>query len=364
MNQDVSLTGFLESTGIESHLRVQEDLGDGFVRLRSEEAERRQAAHDIRSSEDIVIEMLRNARDAQARSIFLATSKEGGNRTFTMIDDGQGIPSHLHDLIFEPRVTSKLDSVHMDKWGVHGRGMALFSVKQNALESSVVASAPGLGASLFVRTDTAQLQERADQSTFPRLVQNESGSVSFKGPRNILRTSCEFALEHRKSLSVYVGSAAEIACTLYGFGVATVSPKERAFTRDVNSLPICKRLAYAGDAAEFASIADSIGLEISTRTAYRIMDGSVKPLTSLVERLSDDGVVGLMPHKPARNKQRKARSSQPLVTKEGLAEFSEAVQRAFLEVADAYYLDSDVGMTVKIDGDTLRVSIPLVSSDQ
>ena len=41
-------------------------------RLRSAEAERRQAAHDIRSTEDIVIEMLRNAAMRTPRASFLA----------------------------------------------------------------------------------------------------------------------------------------------------------------------------------------------------------------------------------------------------------------------------------------------------
>ena len=64
---------------VSRRLRVEDDLGDGFVRLRSAEAERRQAAHDIRSTEDIVIEALRNARDAQARTILMARIARGGS---------------------------------------------------------------------------------------------------------------------------------------------------------------------------------------------------------------------------------------------------------------------------------------------
>ena len=45
------------------------------------EAERRQAKHDIQHVEDIVIEMLRNARDAGADKVYLATTKEDGVRT-------------------------------------------------------------------------------------------------------------------------------------------------------------------------------------------------------------------------------------------------------------------------------------------
>ena len=67
-----TLSDFIDDVCGESRLRVEDDLGDGFVRLRSSEAERRQAAQDIRSSEDVVIELLRNARDAGASRIYLA----------------------------------------------------------------------------------------------------------------------------------------------------------------------------------------------------------------------------------------------------------------------------------------------------
>ena len=64
-----TLSDFIDDVCGESRLRDEDDLGDGFVRLRSSEAERRQAAQDIRSSEDVVIELLRNARDAGASRI-------------------------------------------------------------------------------------------------------------------------------------------------------------------------------------------------------------------------------------------------------------------------------------------------------
>ena len=162
-----TLSDFIDDVCGESRLRVEDDLGDGFVRLRSSEAERRQAAQDIRSSEDVVIELLRNARDAGASRIFLATQKTGNERLLTVLDDGQGIPAAQHERIFEPRVTSKLDSAHMDKWGMHGRGMALYSISVNAEEARVLQSEPGLGTSLTVATDTESLAEKADQSTFP-----------------------------------------------------------------------------------------------------------------------------------------------------------------------------------------------------
>ena len=86
------LIDFVESVSGDAHLAVEERLGDGFVRLQTAEAERRQAKPDIRCVEDVVIEMLRNARDAHATSIFLATSREGRMKTLAFLDDGDGIP--------------------------------------------------------------------------------------------------------------------------------------------------------------------------------------------------------------------------------------------------------------------------------
>ena len=130
MGQDSDpLIDFVSEVSGDEYLKVEEDLGDGFVRLRVSEAERRQAQHDIQGFEDVVVELLRNSRDAHAKRVFIATTREGDRRTLVVVDDGAGVPPHLQDRIFEPRVTSKLDSMTTDRWGVHGRGMALFSVR-------------------------------------------------------------------------------------------------------------------------------------------------------------------------------------------------------------------------------------------
>ena len=152
------LAAFVERVTSKSLFRVESDLGHGFVRLKVSEAERRQAKQDIRCVEDAVIEMLRNACDAHARSIFLATSKSGSLRRIVMIDDGDGLPADMHDAIFEPRVTSKLDSFGSDNWGVHGRGMALYSIKENAEEARVAASMEQGGTAFSVVFDTASVR--------------------------------------------------------------------------------------------------------------------------------------------------------------------------------------------------------------
>ncbi|WP_102378087.1 ATP-binding protein [Raoultibacter timonensis] len=356
-----SLTSFIEEVCGDSHLRVEDDLGDGFVRLRSAEAERRQAKHDIRSTEDIVIEMLRNARDAGARSIFVALSREGSVRKICMIDDGAGVPEAMRGAIFEPRVTSKLDTMHVDKWGVHGRGMALFSIAENAESAYVVASAAGMGASLAVETDLGRLPEKTDQSSSPVFSYSETGELQVRGPRNINRITAEFAFEHRDAVSVYSGSPTDIAATLYEYANATVSANTRAFTADPEELPVVKRLCLAVDPAGFVELARGIGLEMSERSARRIMDGSIRGLESVAETIAFEQ------RGPSAKKNRSASSKALSVDPRGLkieqsdmAAFSEKLQRAFSDLAEQYYLEPGVQPEVRVARDGIHVNFPLL----
>lgn len=364
---NADLTSFIDQTKSASHLRVEEELGDGFVRLRTEEAERRQAKHDIRTCEDAAIELLRNSRDAHARMIFFSSSKEGERRRFTILDDGDGIPEAMHERIFDPRVTSKLDSMHMDKWGVHGRGMALYSIRENANEAQVKLSAPNLGTSIQTTFDTHAVSEKADQSTFPTFTLNEGNRVTIRGPKNILRTTAEFALEHRNSLSVFIGSPAEIASALYHYGIAVVSPALRAFNRDQSEASVVKRLAFAADPEEFAQIANQLGLEMSERTARRIMDGQIEPALPLLERISIERIQsGDTPaskgSRPAKKKTASDMRGLQLDSQDK-SDFQNEVKAAFAEIAEKYYLEAEVTPIVTVSKDAIRISIPVIKQN-
>ncbi len=356
---DESLSAFVESVCGDSHLRVEDDLGGGFVRLKISEAERRQAAHDIRSTEDIVIEMLRNARDAHARSIFLATGREGDVRRLTVLDDGDGVPPSMHERVFEPRVTSKLDTAHIDKWGVHGRGMALYSISANASQACIVASDAGMGSSFLVQTDLRRLGEKADQSTFPTCERTEAGTVAIKGPRNILRTSCEFALEHRRDCTVYLGSATDIAATLRDFGNTTLSRAARTFCSDHLLLPVCKRLCTAADPGQFAQIAASLGLDISERSARRIMDDSIAPVSPLLDRLRIGETPSKTPRHPHRAQGRSSDARSLKVDRADLDSFADSVADAYRSLARDYFLEPDVKPDISVDKNQIRITIPV-----
>lgn len=358
---DKDLETFVSEVSGTSRLRVEEDFGGGFVRLQTSEAERRQALQDIRTSEDVVLELLRNAVDAHASQIFLATGNDGATRRIVVIDNGDGIPQNMQTLVFEPRVTSKLDTSHPDRWGYHGRGMALFSIKQNCREARVAKSNVDKGTAMEVIVDRSTLPEKKDQSTFPTFSMNDEGTVAVRGPKNILRTSCEFAIEEHGRANVTVGSIVEVAAALYAYGKATLSAVDRAFCSDVDDLPLCKQLACAEDPAAFASLAGTLGLELSERTARRILDGIIEPAEPLLNRITIAGAkpsskdAGMRPALRNRVDQRglKLGSSD-------IAELKRAASQAFDDIASRYYLEPSVEPTVRVTADRITISIPVV----
>ena len=359
-----SLQQFIEKVTGESHLRVEQDFGDGFVRLRSEEAERRQAKHDVRKSEDIVIEMLRNSRDAQAKRIYVASWKEGEVRNITILDDGCGVPASMLSRIFEARVTSKLDTMRMDLWGVHGRGMALFAIKTNADRAEVMCSKLHGGTSIHVEASTTKLGEKRDQSTFPVFSKDDTGTVTVRGPKNINRTVLEFAYIERRDCDVFYGSPAEIACALWLHAKDSLTQSEMVFSHDPDEFDVCDRIALAATPEEFSRIAETLGLPLSARTARRIMNGEISPAIDAFKKISSPinkkaGKGGT--HNEAFTLEHLCKKDTATIrmSEEDRSRFCTSVKKAFNELARAYYLESDVEVETKICKGKLTIRIPI-----
>lgn len=353
------LSSFVSRMGGDRALRVEESLGQGFVRLRVAEAERRQAADDIRCSEDIVIEMLRNARDAGARHILVATAREGERRQLTVLDDGSGIPEGLWETVFDARVTSKLESVHGDRWGIHGRGMALYSIRENALEARVMQSVAGGGTAIRVVTDTSALPEKADQSGWPTLGRDDEGHpVIERGPHNIVRACCEFALEERRGCSLFLGSPAEVVASARASARSSLTGSELLFLDDLSELPLLERFRLASDARELMEVAASCGLDISERTAHRVLAGQVRPLRSVYARLTHAGSPrGARPVDLAGDR-RGLRLS-----KEDADEFCRMMERDFSYLAERYYLSLSATPRLRVSGARLSVFFEFEGED-
>jgi hypothetical protein len=359
MTDNDALIDFVSSVSGETYLKVEETFGDGFVRLRISEAERRQAKHDIRSVEDVVIELLRNSRDAHAQRLFIATSREGDLRTLTIIDDGVGIPEAMHDRVFEPRVTSKLETMVMDNWGVHGRGMALYSIKENVASCRVIASEPHRGTSIAVTIDTTVLPERADQSTWPAVEPDETGRRrAVRGPHNIARRAVEFTCEH-PGADVYLGSPAEILSTLCDLARGLLDNNELLFCDDASRLAVWQRPAACADAAELVSAASAIGLDVSERTAHRILAGEIPTLSSVAERCGDAPRIAVSPPEPSIYRDRRGLK----VHAADLAAFGRELEQAFDTLADKYYINLKGEPKIVVGRDEIRVRFRLDKED-
>ena len=355
------LAAFVADVTGKAPSRIEESFGDGFVRLDVSEAERRQAAHDIRWVEDAVLELLRNAREAGARNIYVASSRERALRQIVVVDDGIGIPPAMHERIFEARVTSKLDTMAMDAWGVHGRGMALYSISQNAEEARVAASATGLGSSIAVGFDTERLSERADQSTWPKAVDGEGdeGARALKGPHNIIRICVEFALEEDPGVEVYLGSPAEIVATLRERARQTADEASLLFARDLGALPLATRLLAASDARELEEQAHRLGIELSERTAHRILAGHIKPLRSVRAKVRHTGHGATTPPVDLGRDQRGLELSEA-----DARELAERLARAFESVAPRYFITLREAPQLRVGPNKVVATFTIASEEE
>lgn len=280
--QELEFLDFVKGFTSKNTINVEEDLGFGYVRLRVTEAERRQAQQDIRSVEDVAVELVRNSRDAGATRIFVASQKEKNRwRHITVLDQGSGIPQPVQARIFESRVTSKVEQVLRDSYGVHGRGMALFSIKHSVKDIELVDSEEGRGSIFRVLIDLENLSERKDQSTWPQLT-SDDGKPGATGPHNILRSLVEFTFEERPPM-IYLGSNAEILATL------CVEARELArngILEGDGAAPLWHCLHSQREGKELASCAaEKLGISVSERNALRILDGEIEPIPSLNEMI-------------------------------------------------------------------------------
>jgi hypothetical protein len=223
------------------------DLGSGFARLAGSEGVRRHPSR-LRHVEDALFELLRNARDAGAERVYVASTLKGRRyRILSVIDDGEGIPETHRDLIFEPGVTSRhLSPVAepLDPEGVpHGAGLSLYHIRNAALDARLLSAfSPTV---IKVTFDTRALPERALQSSSRPSRSNFQAIVQ------------SFAV--LPSLTLYYGTPPRILTTL-----------------------LDNRIILSCDTpASLRERARGLGLDVSLRTAQRIWRGEVEPVAAV-----------------------------------------------------------------------------------
>lgn len=341
------LIDFVTNLAGDRFLKVENDLGDGFFRLNIGEAERRQAKHDIRSVEDVVVELVRNSRDAGAGRIFLASAKEtSGARNLTILDDGAGVPESCHGLIFEPRVTTKIDNFIEDRFGVHGRGMALYSIRSNVEEVRLVNSSVNRGAILKLIINTNRLRERKDQSTFPKIKMSGEKTRIVSGPHNIWRHLVELSLE-TPSLHIFFGTGAEILATL-------IAQSKKAPGKSANA-PICLEIGVVADPEALSRTAlNQLGLKVSSRNCRRVLDGDIQPVHSIACCLRRTA------GQPVNIVKKRTLGS---IAEDDLDAFAQAISETFRTLGEKYFLTMAGKPKIKHAKGEIRINLSLERED-
>jgi histidine kinase/DNA gyrase B/HSP90-like ATPase len=237
------------------------DLGAGFARLTGVEGARRGPSR-ITHVEDALLELARNARDAGAARIYVAsTLKDRRFRTLTVIDDGHGIPESHRDLILEPGVTTRhLNPVtEPGDSSTHGAGLSLYQIKNHSLETRVL--------STFSPTS---IQATFDTNSLPERTLQSSTRPSKSNLRATLERFTATTNAQSPRLHSYYGPPGRILATLL---YHRIIPRQR-------------------DSAGLREAAFGLGLGVSVRSVQRILRGEVWPVEDVSRGERGEGVRG------------------------------------------------------------------------
>ena len=127
------------------------------------------------------------------------------------------------------------------------------------------------------------------------------------------------------------------------------------FVDDATQLPVIDRLGNAGDASDFMRVAKEIGIDVSERTAHRILAGTIKPVRSVSARLLRERTKAAPKQAGPVDLARDRRGLK--IAHEDLSQFSRAVERDFNELASRYYLNLDPKIRVTRDRVTITFDI-------
>jgi Histidine kinase-, DNA gyrase B-, and HSP90-like ATPase len=237
------------------------DLGAGFARLTGVEGARRTPSR-ITQVEDALLELVRNARDAGAANIYVASSlRERRYRTLTVIDDGHGIPKSHRDLILQPGVTTR----HLDPVTepgdpvVHGAGLSLYQIKAHSIETRVLSTSSPT--SIQATFDTNIIPERTLQST------TRPSSSNLRATLERFTAQCN---AKSARLHSYYGPPARILATLLHHRI----------------------IQNQRDSVGLREAAIGLGLGVSVRSVQRILRGEVRPVEGVSGGERGEGVRG------------------------------------------------------------------------
>jgi hypothetical protein len=171
------------------------------------------------------------------------------------------------------------------------------------------------------------------------------------GPRNLLRHAVEFACAEPQ-LRIWFGSPNEILATMYEQGRSALELRESEKDWDEQGeTPLWLLPATAVDADELAEIAASLGLNVSERSAYRILRGEVTVAPTLRAAMEARCVSQERPRAVDLEADRRGLK----IDARDLAEFSAEVESAFDRLAEKYYLNVHDEPKLRLKRNTLTL---------
>lgn len=189
------------------------------------------------------MELLRNARDAGARNIYVASIlRRRRYRTLTVLDDGQGVDERYAALIFEPGVTTRHLNPTVEATDPsappHGAGLSLHHIRTLAVSTTLLSFTTPT--SISATFDTRTLPERSLQS-------------ATRPSRSNLRATIENFARSPQSPTLYYAQPAKILASL-----------------------IENHIIPSGESATgLMERAEKLGLGISMRTAQKVKSGEI-----------------------------------------------------------------------------------------
>lgn len=167
---------------------------DRRVVLRTELASARHVEGDRAQLEQVVMNLVLNARDALAGPgvITIRTRDEGEHVVLEVDDTGPGVPPAIRDRVFEPYFTTK----HEGLPSAGGIGLAtVYGIVEAHLGTVEVADAPGGGARFQVRLPSLDGIVRSASAPEPGAVVRGEGLILVVDDEPAVRTWTQHALE-------------------------------------------------------------------------------------------------------------------------------------------------------------------------
>ena len=156
---------------------------------------------------------------------------------------------------------------------------------------------------------------------------------------------------------MYLGSAAEIAATAHARAPRAQSDTDLLFIDDLSELNVLTRLRVAADARELREQAMLLGLDMSERTAHRIIAGQIKPLRSVASQL-----LSKAPQAQGEVDLSKTHKGMKM-SKSDKEAFALEMEKAFSFVSSRYYVRLSSDPKVRVSSNKITVTFDIEDED-